>query len=50
MPRNVNLALTAVFLIGVLLGFFILHDMRIAIPSTFFLGYFVRGAGVKAAN
>jgi hypothetical protein len=50
MSRNVNLALTAVFLLGVLLGFFVLHDMRIAIPSTFFLGYFVRGAANQGAN
>ena len=40
-----SLALTAFFLTAVVLGFFVFHNPKIAIPSTFFLGYFVRDVG-----
>jgi hypothetical protein len=47
MQRKVSITLVIIFLAGVLLGFFVLHNPRIAIPSTFFLGYFLRDMAVR---
>ena len=48
--KKVSVTLAVVFGIGALIGLFVLHNMRIAVPSSFFFGYFFREATFKPSK
>jgi hypothetical protein len=49
MKKNgLSIALSVFFLVGSLLGIFLLKDGRIYIPSLFFFGYFFREVAFRS--
>jgi hypothetical protein len=45
--KKTSITLTMAALVGVVLGLFVFHDMKMALPSLFFFGYFLRDVSAQ---